>query len=80
MEIRITYKGLTKDGVKGIWCGFKPEDVTVNEEIPILYPEVGKVLKDKNSGELFSSAVLENETDKNNYEEITEEIDIDNEN
>lgn len=47
VEIRITYIGLTKDGVKWIWCGFKPEDVTVNEEIPILYPELGKVLKDK---------------------------------
>ena len=37
MEIRTTYKGIREDGVKGIWCGFKPENITVLEEIQILY-------------------------------------------
>lgn len=39
MEIRTTYKGITKDGVKGIWCGFKPDDIEVTEELQILYPD-----------------------------------------
>ena len=73
MEIRTTYKGITKDGVKGIWCGFKPEDIEVTEEIQILYPAENKILQDKATKETFNSVILENESDKNNYLEIAEE-------
>lgn len=73
MEIRTTYKGITKDGVKGIWCGFKPEDIEVTQEIQILYPDKDKILQDKATKETFTSVILEKESDKNNYEEIAEE-------
>ena len=73
MEIRTTYKGITKDGVKGIWCGFKPEDIEVTEELQIPYPDKDTVLRDKATKETFTSVILAKESDKNNYEEIAEE-------
>ena len=73
MEIRATYRGITKGGVKGIWCGFKPEDIKVTQKIQILYPAENKILQDKETKETFTSVILEKETDKNNYEEIAEE-------
>ena len=76
MEIRTTYKGITKDGVKGIWCGFKPEDIEVTEEIQILYPAENKILQDKATKETFNSVILENESDMGNYEEIEESLEI----
>lgn len=33
MEIKISYKGITQDGINGIWCGFRPNDIIVKEEI-----------------------------------------------
>ena len=73
MEIRTTYKGITKDGVKGIWCGFKPNDIKVTEELQILYPDKDMVLQDKVTKETFTSVILANESDNNNYVEIAEE-------
>lgn len=73
MEIRTTYKGITNDGVKGIWCGFKPDDIKVTQELQILYPDKNMVLQDRVTKETFTSVILANESDKNNYEEIAEE-------
>lgn len=73
MEIRTTYKGITKDGIKGIWCGFKPDDIKVTEELQILYPDKDMVLQDKATKETFTSIILEKESDTNNYVEIAEE-------
>lgn len=73
MEIRTTYKGITKYGVKGIWCGFKPDDIKVTEELQILYPDKDMVLQDKVTKETFTSIILVKESDKNNYVEIAEE-------
>ena len=73
MEIRTTYKGITKNGVKGIWCGFKPDDIKVTEELQILYPDKDMVLQDIATKETFTSVILGKESDKNNYEEIAEE-------
>lgn len=73
MEIRTTYKGITKDGVKGIWCGFKPDDIEVTQELQILYPDKDMVLQDKETKETFTSIILEKESDTNNYVEIAEE-------
>ena len=42
MQIKTTYKGITEQGIKGIWCGFKPDNITVTEEIQILYPDENK--------------------------------------
>ena len=71
MEVRITYKG-TQNGVKGIWCGFKPEGIKVEEELSILYPEEGYVLKHKESGEYFSSVILKDGNSEDNYIEEEE--------
>jgi hypothetical protein len=67
MQIRITYKG-TIDGVYGIYCGFKPENLVVEEEIPVYYPDEGKIfVKD---GEKYSAVVLQDGESIEDYEEI----------
>ncbi len=67
MIIKITYIG-TLDGIHGIWCGFLPEDVIVEKEINVYYPDEGKVLvKD---GELFDSVVLKEDESIEEYTEI----------
>ena len=70
MEIRTTYKGITEDGIKGIWCGFKPDNISVTEEIQILYPDKNKQLKNKITGELSSSIVLSDAINHDDYEEV----------
>ena len=66
MKTRITYKG-TLNNIRGLWCGFKPEGLDIVEEIPILYPEEGYVLKHKESGEYFSSVTLQDGNSEDNY-------------
>ena len=73
MEIRTTYKGITKNGIKGIWCGFKPDDIEVTKELQILYPDKDMILRDKATKETFTAIILVKESDKNNYVEIAEE-------
>ena len=67
MQIRITYKGYL-NGVYGVYCGFKPDGLDVTEEIPVYYPDDGKVLvKD---GELYYSVVLQDGENIDDYTEI----------
>lgn len=67
MEIRITYKG-TLNGVHGLWCGFKPEGIEVAEEIPVYYPDEGKIfIKD---GEEFGTVVLQEGESIEDYTEV----------
>ena len=80
MEIKITYVG-TLNGVNGIWCGFHPEDAIITEERPVLYPEQGKELQHKETGEKFSAVWLKDGDTQDNYIEVDieeEEIDDDN--
>lgn len=56
MEIRTTYKGVL-NGIHGFWCGFKPDNLEVEEEIPVYYPDKGKVFV-KNGVE-YNSVVLQ---------------------
>lgn len=42
MQTKITYRG-TLNGVQGLWCGFKPEGLEVEQEIPVYYPDKNKV-------------------------------------
>lgn len=74
MEIRITYTGIKENGIKGIWCGFKPKDITVLKEESILYPEIGKKLKHKETGKIFSSFLLRDEITLNEFEEVDERL------
>jgi len=67
MEIRTTYKGYI-NGVYGIYCGFKPEGIVVEEEIPVYYPSESKIfIKD---GEEFSAVVLQEGENIEDYEEV----------
>lgn len=70
MEIKITYKGIREDGVKGVWCGFKLDNITVLEEIYILYPDGDNQLKNKSTGEILSLVILKEGISQDNFEEI----------
>lgn len=70
MHVKTTYKGIREDGVKGIWCGFKPNNITVSEEIYILYPDGDNQLKNKSTGEILSSVILKEGISQDNFEEI----------
>lgn len=70
MEIRTTYKG-TKDGVYGIYCGFKPDGLDVEEEIPVYYPDKDKVfIKD---GKEYVAVVLQDGESIEDYKETDKE-------
>lgn len=67
MHTSITYKG-TLNGVHGLWCGFKPEGVEVEEEITVYHADEGKeFVKD---GEHFPCVVLKKDEKIEDYEEV----------
>ena len=69
MQIKITYKGYL-NGVYGIYCGFKPEGLEVTEEVPVCYPDEGKIfIKD---GEYYSAVVLQEGESISDYQEVDE--------
>lgn len=70
MEIKTTYKGYIK-GVYGIYCGFKPKGIEIEEEVPVYYPDEGKVFT--KDGEEFTSVVLQEGESINDYKEIIKE-------
>ena len=70
MQVKTTYKGITEQGIKGIWCGFKPDNVTISEEIQILYPDKDKQFRNKLTGELTSCVILNGTTNQDDYEEV----------
>lgn len=59
-----------KDGIIGYACGYKPEDVTILEERPILYSEVGFELERISDGERMSAVWLKDGDTKENYREV----------
>lgn len=67
MQKRITYCG-ELNGVKGLWCGFKPKGLTVEKEIEVYYPEDGKVFA--KGDETFESVVLKDGESIKDYTEI----------
>lgn len=67
MEMRITYKG-TLNGVKGVWCGFKPEGLEVNEQIEVWYPTKGMLFK--KGDETFSAVILKDGEKIEDYIEV----------
>lgn len=67
MQVKITYKGY-KDGVYGIYCGFKPEGLIVEEEISVYYPDEGKIfVKD---GQEYSYVILQEGETIEDYTEM----------
>ena len=72
MQVKTTYVGLNSDGIKGIWCGFKPENISIINEQNILYPKVGMVLKHKVTEKLYQYVMLRDTDSIDYYEEIEE--------
>lgn len=67
MQIKTTYKGI-KNGVYGIYCGFKPKGLKVQEEVPVYYADEGKVfVKD---GEEYDCVVLQEGESIDDYNEV----------
>lgn len=69
MFIKTTYIG-TLDGVHGMWCGFKPEGLIVEEERMVLYPEEGYLLENKFTHETETAVWIKQETEQDNWQEI----------
>ena len=69
MFTKTTYIG-TLNGVHGIWCGFLPEGVVVEEERLVLYPEEGYDLKNKISEEIVSAVWIQSAEQQQDWEEI----------
>lgn len=69
METRITYKG-TLNGVKGVWCGFKPDGAIIEQEFNILYPAKDMLLRRKGEEKTYGSIVLKDGDSMDNYEEV----------
>jgi hypothetical protein len=67
MQIKITYKGYI-NGIYGIYCGFKPDGLDVKEEIPVYYPDKGKIFI--KNGEEFGAVILQEDENIEDYEEI----------
>ena len=73
MEVRITYVGKLNE-VNGMWCGFKPKGVKVQEERKVLYPAEGYELE--KDGQRFSSVWLKDDDKPENYNEVPVEKNI----
>lgn len=76
MKTTITYKG-TLNGVHGLWCGFKPEGVVVDEEITVYHADEGKVFK--KGDELLDCVVLKDGEKIEDYQEIVKPEEPENE-
>ena len=70
MQIKTTYKGYMNN-VFGIYCGFCPSGLDITEEVPVYYPDEGKIFV-KDGEEYFCVVLQEGET-IDDYEEIEKE-------
>ena len=74
MFITTTYKGL-KDGVIGYYCGFKPDDIEIIEEMPILNAEEGfDLIRISNNENMGNSVWLHNDDIQENYREVEAQL------
>lgn len=72
MQIRITYVG-TLNGIKGMWCGFKPEGAIIEEERPVLYADEGYILERISDGERLYAVWLKDGDVQENYIEMEDD-------
>ena len=70
MQIKITYKGYI-NGIYGIYCGFKPEGLDIEEEVSVYYPDEGKVFIKDN--EKYTAVVLQENETIEDYQEVIDE-------
>ena len=67
MKKIISYKG-SLNGVKGVWCGFKPEGVEIEKEVTVYNADEGMVfVKD---GVEYDSVVLGEGEKIKDYKEV----------
>ena len=67
----ITYKG-ELNGIKGIWCGQKPNDVIIEQEVMVYHADKGKVfVKDDKK---YYTVVLQDGETILDYDEINDKI------
>lgn len=67
METRITYKGYI-NGVYGVYCGFRPKGMRTPEQIPVYYPDEGKIFL-KNE-KYYKSVILQEGESIEDYKEV----------
>ena len=67
MNIKTSYIG-ELNGVKGVWCGFKPEGLVVEKEVPVYYADEGKTFT--KDGKFYSSVVLQEGEKIEDYVEV----------
>ena len=67
MKERHSYQG-TLNGISGIWCDHKPEEIEVTKEITFYTPDEGMVFT--KDGELYDSVVIQEGMDIKDYIEI----------
>lgn len=72
MQIRITYVG-TLNGIKGMWCGFKPEGAIIEEERPVLYADKGYILERISDSERMYAVWLKDGDVQENYIETEDD-------
>lgn len=67
MQTKTTYKGYI-NGIFGVYCGFKPDELEVTEEVLVYYPDKDKVFT--KNGRKYSAVILKENEDISDYEEI----------
>lgn len=67
MITKNTYKGIL-NGVYGIYCGFEPEGLEVQEVVPVYYPDEGNIFI--KNGIKFSCVVLQDSETIEDYQEV----------
>lgn len=67
MKTTTTYKGVL-NGTRGLWCGFKPEGLEVEQEITVYRPDEGKAFK--KGDEFFDCVVLQAGEKISSYKEV----------
>ena len=71
MQTKITYRG-TLNGIQGVWCGFKPKGVKVEEKITVYRPDEGKIFK--KGDEEFDCVILQEDESIEDYQEVEIEL------
>ena len=67
MKTTTTYKG-TIDGVYGIYCGFRPKGLKLDEKVTVYHPDEDKIFK--KGDEYFDCVILQEGEEITDYEEV----------
>jgi len=78
MYTKITYVGKIND-IHTMTCGFKDDNMIIEEQRLVLYPEINNELLHKETGERFTTVWLKDNDNQNNYLEVPVEENIEEE-